>query len=672
MAKDPYRFFRIEARELVDQLSSGAMALEEAAADTDNIARLLRVAHTLKGAARVVKQAEIADLAHAVEDQLNPYRGGTATATRQQVDALLANIDSINTALARLPNPEAPAPSEPVAQTVVTRSVRTDLVELTELLDGLGEVGRELAGLRELAPLLGTGRELAGDLLVRMRRKPGADMSPKASTHLREQAESLVALLAELERRLGTGVERVGRELKQAREVADRLRLIPVSTVFPMLERTCRDAAQSTGRQVVLETSGGDVLLDGQVLDLLQQALVQLVRNAVAHGIESPEVRRSTGKPERGRIALEVVQLGPRVLLRCSDDGRGIDFDAVRRASGNPADTSKDQKALLQLLLKGGISTAGTVTQLSGRGVGLDLVRETVAKLGGDMQADTRAGQGTTMGITVPVSLSAFDALLLDVGGQIIALPLEAVKSTLRLGADDLARTPDGEGVMIDGALVPLVTPALPGSRPMRSRHAWSAVVLASGDQRVAMAVDRIVGIEPIVLRALPPLAAVSPVVMGCCLDDEGNPRLVLDPAELVCGEASTTEVDTSSKGPTHPILVVDDSLTTRMLEQSILESAGLAVETAASAEEALVLARRNQYALFLVDVEMPGMDGYTFIERTRSDTRLQQIPSILVTSCDSPEHRARGEAAGAAAYIVKGEFDQADFMNHIRRLTQS
>ena len=672
MAKDPYRFFRIEARELMEQLASGAIALEGGPADATHVAKLLRVAHTLKGAARVVKQPEIADLAHVVEDQLTPYRDGGVAMPQPQINALLGSVDAINAALGRLPNPDEPAPVNGGTQAVVTRSVRTDLAELNDLLDGLGEVGRELAGLRELAPLLMAGRELAGDLMLRVRTKSPNNTARQADTRLRDQVESLVEMLTDAERRLASGVERVGRELKLAREMADRLRLIPASTIFPMLERTCRDAGQSTGRQVQFEALGGEVLLDGPVLELLQQAVVQLIRNAVAHGIESPEVRRTVGKVERGRIVFEVLRQGPRVLFRCSDDGRGIDFDAVRRVSGLPADRPADQATLMDMLLKGGISTAGAVTQLSGRGVGLDLVRDTVARLGGELRADTHAGFGTTMEIAVPVSLAAFDALLADIGGQIIAIPLEAVAATLRLAPGDLVRAPEGDGIMVEDQLVPLVSPRLASARPVRGKQAWSAVLLKAAGRCAAVAVDRVQGIEPIVLRALPGLAAALPVVLGCCMDEEGNPRLVLDPAELASGEATNIDEDAIGGGPMRPILVVDDSLTTRMLEQSILESAGLAVETAASAEEALVLARRNEYALFLVDVEMPGMDGYAFIERTRSDARLQQVPSILVTSCDTPEHRARGAAAGAAAYIVKGEFDQAEFLQHIRRLTRS
>lgn len=652
MAKDPYRFFRVEARELLDQMGSGLLGLESRAATGADMAKLLRQAHTLKGAARVVRQSEIADHAHAIEDLLAPWREGGQALPHETVDALLAELDAISRALGHLPAPEAASDTAPAPAGV--KLLRTDQAELGELLNGLGEIGRELAALDELAALLTDCREQADAGRLPTRRRKG---SQRLLSKQLEAAQS----------RLGLASERIARELRQARETADRLRLIPAAALFPALERCCRDAAQSLNLEAGLETLGGELLLDGQVLDLLQGALVQLVRNAVAHGIEPPEQRRAAGKPERGRIELQVLRRGQRIAFRCRDDGRGVDFAAVRRArpQGAAGAPEPDQEALLRQLFRGGLSTAASLSQIAGRGIGLDLVREVVSRLGGELLAHSEAGLGTTVELLVPVSMSLFDALLVELNGQTLALPLAAVQSSVRVQPEQLLLEGDSAALRHGEQLLPLVDPALRGA----GQQGRTAVLLTVEGRQSALLVDRVRGIESILLRPLPALCLADALVLGCFLDLAGNPVVVLDPAVLVQRQGRRAAPGVQSEAPIHPILVVDDSLTTRMLEQSILEAAGLPVETAASAEEALELARRKPYALFLVDVEMPGMDGFAFVEHTRADPRLQQVPCIMVTSCDSAEYRARGRDAGASAYLIKSQFDQIEFLQHVDRL---
>ena len=675
MAKDPYRFFRIEGRELVDQITSLVMGLEGQRPDAGTLARALRLAHTLKGAARVVKQGEIADIAHAVEDDLAPYRDSEAAVTRERVDGILARLDAINGLLARLPEPgaeAAPATVDPVATPVATRVVRTDLAELTELLDGLSEIGRELASFNELASLLARSRDIAEELLNRSGKRGLTTPLPAPWVLAHGRADALGQLLSDAETKLAVGIERVSRELRQARDTAERLRLIPAASLFPVLERACRDAAHAMDKQATWHASGGDVLLDGQVLDALQQALVQLVRNAVAHGIETATDRRANAKDERGNVKLQVMRRGHRVIFRCSDDGRGVDFAAVRQALARAGHSDPDHTTLLAALFQGGISTASSVTQIAGRGIGLDLVRDVMASLGGELHAESEPGSGTTIELSVPVSLTAFEALLVEIDDQIVAIPLEAVLRTVRPRAGDVVRSADGDALMLDGDLIPLVATPLRRGHAARMREAWSGVLLSTEGRTAVVQVDRLLGAESIVLRPLPTLSRVDPVVLGCCFDSDGNPRLVLDPGILTTARVRGGGEDEVTGRFEAPILVIDDSLTTRMLEQSILESVGLPVETASSAEEAMTLAERNEYALFLIDVEMPGMDGYTFVERTRAHPKLHRVPCIMVTSCDTDEHRQRARDAGAAAFMVKSQFDQNELLQHIYRLVQA
>jgi two-component system chemotaxis sensor kinase CheA len=442
------------------------------------------------------------------------------------------------------------------------------------------------------------------------------------------------------------------------------------------LERLARDAAESLDRRIVFESQGADVRLDADVLASVQTALVQVVRNAVAHGIEPEAERAAAGKAAAGRIRVEIDRRANRVVFRCSDDGRGIDLPAVRRvAARGLSDIEASRLAddeVVRLLLKGGISTSRTVTAMAGRGVGLDVVREVAERLGGRVGVKTEAGRGTTLELAVPISLSSLEALVVDAEDRTAAIPLEAIRQILRLGPQDVARSGDGESILFAGQAIPFapLTAALRATGgAYATARAWSAVVVESPSGRAALGVTRLRGTETVVVQPLPDAVAADPVVAGAALDAEGNPLLVLHPDALVAAAARTEARPRPAPRQRPPVLIVDDSLTTRMLEQSILELAGYEVDMATSGEEALEKAAARRYALFLVDVEMPGMDGFTFVATTQKDPTLCNVPAILITSRDAEEDRARGRAVGAKAYIVKSELDQNDLLDRIGKL---
>jgi two-component system, chemotaxis family, sensor kinase CheA len=673
MAQDPYKYFRPEARDLLDQFAQGILELEKGGSSAPAIQRLLRLAHTLKGAARVVKQSEIADRAHAIEDTLSPFRDCADSLARAQIDTILAHLDEIGSHIVTL------VPAESPDHTVQgksgsderARTVRTDVAEADAVLDGVAGTHALLNGLRGAAQGVEQARHLA-DLLL-------AQLSPQATANQGRQSgaspDRLFAIADELRRRfgaaernLGSTVDQMDRELRQVRDAAERLRLVSAGTLFTALERIARDTARVLSKQVAFEGKGGDMRLDSHVLETIQGALIQIVRNAVAHGIEPESERRIAGKPPSGRISVNVARSGRRIVFECRDDGRGVDLDAVRRVAmqrGLPGSTAKALGAgeLVRMLLRGGISTSKTVTDVSGRGIGLDVVREAVERLGGEVVVRTGPGIGTVFELVIPPSLASMDALIVeaDGAGSVAAIPLDAVRRTLRVAAGDISRAAPGASILYEQkaiAFIPL-SAALDGARWSVERN-WTALIVAGAAGTAAIGVDRLLGTASIVVRPLPDHLSASPIVVGASLDAESNPQLVLDPDGLV---AAAQGGDTGEVDPTPPrrlVLVVDDSLTTRMLEQTILESAGYDVDVALSGEEALEVVRRKSYALILVDVEMPGMDGFTFIERIRSDPALRRIPAILVTSRAAPEDRQRGRDAGAQGYIVKSEFDQA------------
>ncbi|GIJ67112.1 hybrid sensor histidine kinase/response regulator [Virgisporangium ochraceum] len=669
MAADPYRYFRVEARELSDDLAGGVLDLERGQDPDAALARVLRAAHTLKGAARVVKQAGIAEAAHALEDVLDAHRADPAAVPAAAIAAALAEVDRIDAGIAALPasGPPAPPPgtAAPAKEPDQPAIVRTDTADVDDLLEAIGEAQTHLAPLRRGLDELDRIRR-GIDLLRAQLDAPGA---AGTRDRWRAVAAGLGDDLAAVTHDLVRSVEHGERELRQIRGSAEQLRLVRAGSIFPTLHRSARDAATQVGCRVAFTGAGGDTRLDPHVLSTVYGCLLHIVRNAVAHGIEPVGARRAAGKPDEGRVTVEVGRRGTRIVFTCRDDGRGVDVDAVRRAATRAGiDTASASPAdLAALVLRGGISTAGTVTELSGRGVGMDMVRDTAARLGGEVTIASEPGRGTTVELTVPLSLLAVESLLVEAAGTLAVVPLDAVRQCLHLEGT-------GGGTIRFGAHT---VPYLPLATVLgtRTTDARVAMVVSAPAGTAAIGLDRVVDTTTVVVRAVPPLAPAGAVVGGLCLDGEGNPRIVLDPAGLVAaatrGRAAVSE-DRDVAAASRPVLVVDDSLTTRMLERSILESAGYAVETAASAEEALAKARDTRYGLFLVDVEMPGMDGFTFIEQTKADPVLREVPAILVSSRASPADRERGRQAGAAMHVDKGAFDQNELLDHIGRLVAS
>jgi two-component system chemotaxis sensor kinase CheA len=569
--------------------------------------------------------------------------------------------------------------------------VRVDLAEMDTLLASIAEASSHITGLRHELALLGHTRRLAQALAVQLAAaRDGGGEVAGGGHRPRALVEELRGSLERLDRLIPMVVDRAERDLTQVREQADRVRLLPASTLFAGLERAVRDAAQTLGKQVHFHATGGELRLDGHVLAGLNEALLHVVRNAVAHGIEPEPQRRAAGKPPAGRVTVEVTVRGRAVHITCSDDGGGLDLPGIRRAAiargALPPDAPPlDHKRAVTMLLGGGLTTRAHVDDVAGRAVGLDVLREVAARLNGHVDIRSQPGRGTTVELAVARSLHAQTVLLVQTGGAVVSLPLRAIETTLRVPAAELVRAGDTECIGFRDHLIPFAPLGRVlgreggsgagtgrGNGVRRGPRTWSALVVrAPGGALVALGVDGLLGTANVVAWPVPELAAADPVVAAASLDAQGNPQLVLDPAQLAARARASAADIIEEAPPVHrdPVLIIDDSLTTRMLEQSILESAGYTVELATSAEEGMTLARQRPYSLFLVDVEMPGMNGFEFVERTRADPVLGKIPAILVTSLAAPEHLRRGKEAGAAGHVAKGEFDQGALLQSIKEL---
>jgi two-component system chemotaxis sensor kinase CheA len=633
-----------------------------------------------------VRQREIADHAHAIEEVLDPFRDSSDAMPRDRLDAILGLLDDIGTLIKQLPFPDtvATTSSERSQPETSARTIRAEIGEIDVLLEGVGEAHARLGALQNELHDVERVRELASYVVSQLAAPRGLEKGHRVkredSQRLQSVASEILSAVTTFERAVSGDTEQLDRELGDIRDGVERLRLVPAGVLFTDLERAARDAAHAQAKRVVFEGHGGEVRLDLHLLTAAQGALQHIVRNAVVHGIEPEDERRAIGKTSDGHVTLEVVRRGRNVVFACRDDGRGIDLDAVRnsaRQKGLLVDdsTTLDSSELMRLLLKGGISTSGAVTELSGRGIGLDVARDFAERAGGEITVTTETGTGTSVKLEVPLSLASFETLAVESDGITVLIPLDSVVQTVRVDSEEIRASVDGETLTHDGNVFPFLhlSETLSDKTVASRIHGDCSVVITSGSSgAVAIGVHRLLGTSNVVVRPLPSFLSVSPIVSGVWLDTEGNPQLVLDSDGLVSRAQRNEhqvrrEADVASLAP---ILVIDDSLTTRMLEQSILESASYSVEVASSAEEGLVKAKSKRYLLFLVDVEMPGMDGFAFIEQTKADPALRDIPAILVTSRSAPEDLQRGIDVGAGAYVTKGEFDQGKLLERIKELT--
>ena len=666
-----YQYFKIEAREIVSDLSRDILGLERGDAGAEPVARLLRQAHTLKGAARVVRLPRIAEIAHAMEDALAPHRGAPGAVSKEEIGRLLEQVDKISSQISALDPPtSAGAPSRPASLEPFER-VRVGVAEMDALLSGVSETAVQLDGIRR-------GIEVVREVEDRLAAFQQQLTDAKPGMRLHETVEEMRLALQHARQGLGMRADSTEREVSEVRGNIDRLRLLPTGLLFPALERAVRDAAEMLGKQVVFHTAGREQRLESHVLSAIGEALAHLVRNAVAHGIESPRDRLASGKPTCGEVRLKIERRADRILFTCSDDGSGIDVDAVRRAAVDRKVMSAASAAALSpadaldLIFSPGVTTSASLNEVAGRGIGLEVVREVASRFKGRVVVSTDVGIGTRVVIEVPVSLSSVRAVLLGADDLLIWVPLEAVHCASRLDDDAIVSLAGRSSLIFEGHAIPFIRlghtmrRTLPSSAD--SRPHLAAIVQADAEL-LAVGVDRVFHASEVIVHPLPAAAGRTPMLAGAVFDTQGNPQLMLNPDALLEAAHAVSSQPMAAAGPDPHILVIDDSLTSRVLLKSILETGGFKVDLAVSGEDAMAKARERHYNLFVCDVEMPGMNGFEFVSRTREYDYLLGIPSILVTTRAGADDRRRGAEAGARAYIVKGEFSKDSLLETVRSL---
>lgn len=462
------------------------------------------------------------------------------------------------------------------------------------------------------------------------------------------------------------------------------MRMMPFETLISGFQRTIRDLSRELNKQVHLNVVGATVEIDKSVLDMLNEPLLHLLRNALDHGLETPAEREAKGKPPTGRITIHVEQRGNEIIVRVRDDGKGLDLDKIRAravrngiiSEADVAELSDDE--VRQLIFQQGFSTSDLVTAVSGRGVGMDIVRTRVESMRGQVSVQSVAGEGTTITLRLPVSLTRIRCILLEIGPEQYALPSAIVGRMETVQRADVFTAEGKEMVMVNGRPLPLVPLGAILDIPMTANtqsDLLQVMVLEAADRMVAFEVDHLSSELELVLKPLGAELRNAPFVAGAALMGNGDVIIVLDANDLVRYASGALLPQRRIAAPRLTpattqrrvrVLVVDDSITTRTLEKNILETAGFDVHVAIDGVEAWEMLGEMEFDLVITDVEMPKMNGLELCQRIKSHHQMA-MPVILLTSLSKPEQREAGLRAGADAYLVKSQFDQGQLLETIQ-----
>ena len=671
------------------------LALERAPREqrAELVESLFRAAHSLKGAARAVQAPSIESVCHTLEQALTELRGRSDEVPPAKMELLLTYVDRVRAAAEALrernlarsaaqpePAPE-PLPAAPRSKgaPAAGSSIPTD-ARVARGAAATVELRAARIDAQKIDALLASSR----DLIVSGAR---AEARFEQFSALREEAQALArapassdanrAARLELESRLERAhadmrdeLRAVTRASRHVDDQARRLRMVAFREACEGFDRTVRDLARTLGKPTRLEVTGAEVELDRDLVQRLRDPLLHLVRNAISHGVETPDARRAAGKPAEGVITIAARVRGSSIEVQVGDDGRGLDLQAVRqRARELGLPDAGDDEELSTYVFFPGLSTASTVDEIAGRGVGLDAVKRTMEALHGGVGVFSQPRVGTTFTFTLPLTLTKLRAILVEVAGRRYALPTAHVKRVLRFGAEQLIRVGVHELVRSESELVPLTHLAsLLGLAELPEeggQHRAQAVVVESLGRSVALTVAALREERELIVHNLPARVAAARYVSGAAPLPSGHVAPILHGTELAEAALANLPRGTSARifadetQNKRRLLVVDDSITTRALIKSILEEAGYEVSSARDGAEAFRMLSEHPHELVVSDVQMPRMDGFALTQAIRRAPALSRIPVVLVTALETEADRRRGLDAGANAYLGKSAFDQ-------------
>ncbi len=696
MKKNKYvDIFIREAEEHLEALRKGILTLEKEGTSEAQLNELLRSTHTLKGSANMVDLVELAGVAHRMEDLLKGLQSGEQEFCSDLADVLLVATDAIEALMAQAQSSggisvnvdtvikalETGSISGEQTETEVApdykgaerrTSIRASVERLDQLVNRMGEI---LLSQKAMEARQQQMTRLLQQIDSSMRRSQGAD-----NYDLKDLRSNMVNLINDFERdRLQLGY--------QAEDVYQRtmeLRLLPLATATDDFERSLRNLARNLKKEVKFVVQGQDVELDRNMLDAIKPILLHVLNNAIDHGIEDPDTRVRLGKPKAGQITLQAQYEGSFIQITVRDDGQGLDPEKIRSMAvkrgvlSAEAAAAMSDEAVIYLVFEPGFSTREFITDVSGRGVGLDVVKSNLDQVKGNLSLYSKIGVGTELILRLPLSMAIFTGLMVECSGETYVFPQHYVAEILRVSPRDILEEMGREVVRLGDASVPLssLSQFLDQEQRAKVSTRLTVLILSFREQTMGLLVDRTLGLQEVVVKELGCQLKSLEYFSGATILGDGTPALIISVADLFAVshgrqplQLRQTYEKEQKKAKRGRILVVDDSITTRTMEKNILETNDYEVVVAVSGFDALDKLNAGSFDLMVSDVEMPGMTGFELTKKVRQRDDTRDLPVIIVSSLASDEHRRLGMEAGAQAYIVKGSFKQGVLLDTVETL---
>ncbi len=707
------QLFAMEAETQCTALSDGLVALEANPAAPEILASLMRAAHSLKGAARIVGHDDAVKIAHAMEDCFVLAQKGSLILSAGCIDLLLRGVDLLKNsapggaaesgeiarflagcaATAALPPPLAnpvATPNPPEPEFSAERGGQTLRVDAERLDHVLGFAGEGLVAARQLESFLADFRRIGDLAQIAAARLPSApDAAVDGDARLRECRADLAKLQADLRDQssaFDTFSRRWNLQADRLYQEALACRMRPLGDIMPGLRRLVRDLSRELDRPATLEVIGEDTPVDREILERLEVPLTHLLRNALDHGLESVAERVAAGKTERGRIVVEARHMGGQLAITVSDDGRGIDLAALRRRivarafATTETVASMTESETVDFLFLPGFSMRDKVTEISGRGVGLDIVQSMARAARGSVRAVPHAARGLAFELRLPISLSVLRSLLVRIAGEPYAFPLAHLERAMKI---PLASVESAEGRQFfrrDETRVSLASAAqiLDLGEPSPAGDDLCVLLLGSPPRVFGVIVDAFLGEHDLVIQPLDAALGKIPGIFSASLTAAGDPLLVADAGDFAMAMERFAAAGTmravhpgpkAAAGRRRRVLVVEDSLTVRELERKLLLERGYDVDVAFDGMDGWTALRGGGFDLVLTDVDMPRMDGIELTRLVKNDVRLRDTPVMIVSYKDREEDRRRGLDAGADYYLTKGSFQDRTLINAVHDL---
>ena len=741
--KDLIAIFKVETEDHLITLESGLVKLEKDPDDLELVRGLNREVHTLKGSARVFGFSEIQEVAHRIEDIFESVSSRRTVFSSSMTERIFKGLDTIRAILEKIVQDQeievdvsdlcreleactaanqartgtgsqlheaenkheqlfSPGKEGPAAPVQRDEYIRVPLSRVDKLLYLVGEVvihrmksSAKIAQAKRLSKLSREAQKSIAGLSEAVKKDPSSKNVEMAKylSQCAAQIQKLREHTLELHDQVSLEAFHLDPIVDELQARIKEIKMLPLSTIFEGFPRMVRDIASQQGKAVTLVISGEATELDKKVMEGIKTSLIHLLRNCIDHGIEGPDLRAALGKSRNGTIRVSASHEGDNVVITVEDDGRGMNIDQIKQTALEKRVVSMDEleamtdKEVFNLVFMNGYSTSPTITDVSGRGMGLDIVKRDITQLKGRVILDTQKNSGTKFTLILPLTIAILHVLLAKTQSMLFAFPMSSITEIVKVKMKDVSAVGGRMAFSFRDRSTPLVRlsevlelrQACPepveGEKEGKPKEAASVVIVSSLDRRVGFIIDEIIGEEEVFVKSLGKHLGKVKNVSGAMVMANGEVAVVLDIEDLMAHSALSLQQvagkrwSPESKPREKRILVVEDAFSTRELEKSILETHGYRVDTAVDGLDALERMTRNKYDLILSDIEMPRMDGFELCRTLKKNQGYRDIPFVIVTGLQKEEDKRQGMEVGAAAYIVKSAFEQANLLDTIDRL---